>query len=46
MSKQNNEKKKSDKTAPTRTPKEKKAVKILKKQQKNDADKLIEKQSK
>lgn len=41
MSKQKEGKKKSDKTAPRKTLKEKKAMKTLKKQEKSDSGKII-----
>ncbi|WP_261451225.1 hypothetical protein [Marinilongibacter aquaticus] len=41
MSKESNSKKKSDKTSPSKTPKEKKAAKALKKQEKINSNKLI-----
>jgi hypothetical protein len=41
MSKEKSGKLKSDKTAPTKTPKEKKAEKLLKKSDKNNINKTI-----
>ena len=41
MSRQKEGKKKSDKTSPPKTAKEKKAIKVLKKKEKTDSGKLI-----
>jgi hypothetical protein len=41
MSKEKSGKLKSDKTTPAKTPKEKKAEKLLKKSNKNNSDKII-----